>query len=150
MDYIQNKIEEYMANNNSDPIDHLIVEMGSVAFIHRLFQTDLGWHSPSSAVYTVPAGKKLIIVRTLPGNALQRDTGWRLARLQNISTGQTVVGPTQFQYPGWVDGDMDSSSGSLFPEVPAGETVELQLFNSGDPSAGRRIGAVVIGKIVNA
>lgn len=148
MEYIVNKLEEFAASNNVNPVDHAIISGNDVGLIFRDLQTTSGWHSPANAKITVPAGKKLVFTRVLPDNALQRDTGYRFARLHDTTDDLTVVGQVQFQFPGPVDRDGDSEDGAVFPEVAAGHTVELQIYNSPALNAPRRAGAIAIGKLV--
>ena len=109
-----------------------------------------GWVPGSNAVYTVPAGKKAVVVYALPGTIIQvgsdpNNRKWRLRdTLNNVDIGQFHnVGI--FGFSNSNDGDPNAKPSA---EAPTGAALSLDLWNSN--SNPRQMGVAVILKIVDA
>jgi hypothetical protein len=128
---ILNEILDWYADNNADSRDHKIVSGDYVAFIHHKRNATSGFTSPSNAVHTVATGKKLVALMVLPMEMMNGGFADRRLRFQNTTDGTTVVKEGQFQQTRLVWPEITNDvNGGKFPEVAAGKTVELQLWNS--------------------
>lgn len=114
---------------NADPIDALVDNgAGVYAFIYCGSHNANSWKSATNATHTVNTGKKLVVLQTFTTPA-ESDTA-RDARLQNTTDATTVIRRNAGPYPSSVfpwEGDL--ATASKFPEVAAGKTVTLQIWN---------------------
>ena len=136
---IMEQIWEYMASNNSSPIDYLLTSGSYKCFIYLDTQNSASWKAATTASYTVPTGKKLIVLQSLATNLLAADYANRRARFYNSSDSVEVIPHAYFHSNGFpfVEG-----SPTGLKTVAAGKTVRIEIW-SGDANA-RAAGGVVI------
>jgi hypothetical protein len=116
-------------------------------------QNVAAWKTPTNARYAVPAGKKLLVVAH--GGSLLHDTNFRQARFRNVTDNTNFIEPLSFGaqisatfssiLAGWVG---DLANPSKLVEVPAGKTVEVEIWNA--DTSKRAIGVWVICREVAA
>lgn len=135
---------------NTDPVDVLIQSGAYRVFIFFSSHNAASWKTPTNATYTVPAGKKLLVIQKGGSEALIEDTVSRRARFRNITDGSDVLDFAAFQGTGafgfaWA-GDVGDPSKLVV--VAAGKTARLELWNS--DATKRAMGALVICREVAA
>lgn len=144
---LMDAVIDYLATN-TDPRDTKLTSGSYVALVFFSSRNTNGWTGATNATHTVTAGKKLVIVYSgWSSKNLEDTSGGRNVRLQNTTDTATVVAAlTQYQHasPYYWDGDLAVTS--KFPEVAAGKTVRIEIFN-GDTNK-RASGAFIIGKEV--
>jgi hypothetical protein len=138
---------------NADPVDALIQSGAYRIFIFYSSQNVAVWKTPTNARYTVPTGKKLIVVAT--GGAQLHDSNFRQARFRNVTDNTNVIEPFSFgsQISATfsailADWGGDLATPSKLSEVPAGKTAEVEIWNA--DTSKRAIGAWVICREVAA
>jgi len=143
---IVTQVNTYIAENNSDPIDTIIVDGNQVAFVFLGSSSTPGWTSASSS-YVVPVGKKLVAVNAMASTRVVADTGYRRARLRNSTDGVDLF-PDSYdsQLPAFPwDGDLGTPSS--LPEAAAGKTIVAEIYNA--DGLRRAIGAVFYAVLVD-
>jgi hypothetical protein len=126
-------IYEWYGANNADNMDHKIVNGDYVALIHHDLNTANGFSSPTNAVFTVPVGKKAVVIKAAPTRTVVADPTYRGLRLFDTANNLDVL--RRVDFPGAVgipDGGTDTSG--KIPEASAGAVVELQTWNNGTAS----------------
>jgi hypothetical protein len=137
-------VEALVAASNPVGVRDFTLARGDyIAFGHY------GWHDAASwkagpSTYTVPAGKKLVVVAFESSVFISWDSASRRVRLWNVGTGAEVAEYQHFQFRGapWA-GD----GAELLMEFAAGTQLRIDLWN-GDTSR-RAIGGHIIGKLVS-
>ena len=148
---IMDDIFNYLALSNTDPRDALLVSGALMAFVYFSSHNANSWKSATNAAYTVPSGKKLVVLAALTTGNNVADSAGRRTRLWNSTDSVAVVPPTGggngflnvFNFL-WQN---DFAPGA-FPEVAAGKTVVMQIWNLNTTQ--RSTGGVVIVSEVNA
>lgn len=135
---------------NADPVDKLISSGAYRVFIFFSSQNAAAWKTPTNAVYTVPTGKKLLVISKVPSEAVAEDTANRQARFRNVTDATDVLAPGEFQgagagFPPWTG---DVATASKLTEVPTGKQVRVELWNA--DATKRAMGALVICREVTA
>jgi len=140
-------------DTNADPVDSLIQSGAYRIFIFYSSQNVAAWKTPTNARYAVPAGKKLLVVAR--GGAGLNDSNFRQARFRNVTDNTNVLEPTSFggqvqvSYSSILaDWAGDLANPSKLVEVPAGKTVEVEIWNA--DTSKRAIGVWVICREVAA
>jgi hypothetical protein len=138
-----------VTTGNTDPVDALLTSGDTLALVFLSSHNQANWKSPTNAVYTVPTGKKLIVLHALGIRPMMTDTSNRQARLQNVTDGVTVVAPDRFASPNALSllWEGDNTTPSQFPEVAAGREIRLQLWNA--DTTKRAVGGIVICRLAN-
>ena len=138
---IMEQVYAYMASNNSDPIDTLITSGNYRVFIYLGSQNTSAWNGATNATYTVPAGKTLVVLQTIPTAFVAADPTNRRVRFQNTTDTITLVDYLDFYQSGfiWVG---DLTTPSALTTVAAGKTSRLEIWNA--DSNKRAIGGIAI------
>jgi len=132
---------------NADPVDTLIQSGAYRIFIFYSSQNVAAWKTPLNARYTVPTGKKLILVAH--GGSQLHDFNFRQARFRNVTDSTNLIEPFSFgsQITATfsailADWGGDLATPSKLGEVPAGKTAEVEIWNA--DTSKRAIGAWVV------
>lgn len=126
-------IYQWYAANNADAMDHKIENGPYVALIHHDLDSNSDYSSPSNAIFTVPDGKRAVVLKVEPSRTTAVDAGYRGLRLFDTNGNAEIVRrPDAQQSYGVPDGGLDTD-GKL-PEAVAGAVVELQTWNNGAAS----------------
>lgn len=141
-------VMDYLAGNNSDPIDTKLTSGSYVALVYFTSNNTNSWKGATNATHTVAVGKKAVLVYTgFSSKNIEDTSGGRNVRLQNTTDTATVIAAlTQYQHasPYYWDGDL--ATASKFPEVAAGKTIRIEVLNTDTNK--RASGAFVIFKEV--
>ena len=134
---------------SSTSCDALVFGGDLVGFAYGLLSSDATWHSATTATYTVPAGKTLVVLEIVPFASLAADFGNRQFHLYNATDGAIIGNQAQYQYAGLLNG-LDAVGTPLFYSVPAGKTVVIRAWNSYSYGVARTTGGIVICRVVPA
>lgn len=134
-------------DGNTDPIDAFISAGVYRVFIYFSSHNANSWKNATTASYTVPVGKKLVVVQRFSTNAVQ--DGSRDARLYNTTDAVEVdrIGSgsrdaATFLWTG------DLAIASKLPEVAAGKAVRAEIKNNDTNK--RAMGVVYVCRELNA
>jgi len=135
----------YLAQSNTDPRDALLTSGSLIAFVYFSSHNANSWKSATNATYTVPTGKKLVVLAAMTTGDNVVDSAARRTRLFNSTDSAVVVQPTAAGN-GFLHGfnflwQNDLAPGA-FPEVAAGKTAVMQIWNL--DTTQRSTGGVVI------
>lgn len=132
---------------NADPVDTLITSGSYRIFIYMGSQNANAWKAATNATYTVPVGKKLVVLQVFASGGAPVDTN-RDARLFNSTDAAEVVRVNAGAHSGRFSWQGDAATASKNQEIAAGKTVRLEVWNVNTTK--RASGIVVICRELNA
>lgn len=136
---IWEQIWNYLAANNSDPVDTLISSGNYRVFIYFASQNAAAWKDATNAVYTVAAGKTLKVVYTQGAGITSVDFPNRRARFRNTTDAVDVIEQERFavtqltitnsHFGHGFPWQGDVAEVTQFPTVAANKTVKMGIWN---------------------
>jgi hypothetical protein len=138
------------------PVDQLLIADAYRTFIYFDSHNANSWKPSTNAHYTVPVGKKLIVVQTDASGITKIDKDNRQMRFRNTTDNVDACGPTQFQSAPTITNAADGIGFQWGPDlgppgvpvIPAGKTVRLEIWNADNNQ--RAIGGFVMCREVPA
>lgn len=118
-------------DTNTDPRDTLIQSGAYRLFVFFSSHNAASSKVATNAVYTVPVGKKLIVLSFEPSSAVRADTANRFCKFRNVTDAIDVIAESVFgsdaaTFLRW-GGDLGTPS--KLEEVVAGKQVRLEIRN---------------------
>lgn len=119
---------DYLAENNSDPIDTKLTQGSYISLIYFASHDANSWKDATNAIHTVTAGKVLIPVYIFRNTTLPQDSASRRMRLYNTTDSTDVIGYLDFLQGGIIWSGDGATASKLF-EVAAAKVVKLGIWN---------------------
>lgn len=116
---------------NTDPVDTLIQSGAYRLFIFFGSHNAASSKAATNAVFTVPVGKKLIVLSYEPSTGVRTDTANRFCKFRNVTDGTDVLAETDFNVgsASFLVWSGDLGNPSKLKEVVAEKQVRLEIRN---------------------